>query len=51
MAVSKIDFNCPSCGKKNRVKIKNIYSKEDITEILNRNIFKIECSKCKNITT
>ncbi len=51
MAVSKIDFNCPSCGKKNRVKIKNIYSKEDITEILNRNVFKVECSKCKNITT
>ena len=50
MAVSKIDFNCPSCGKKNRVKIKNIYSNEDITNILNRDIFKIECTKCNKTT-
>ena len=50
MAVSKIDFNCPSCGKKNRVKIKNIYSKEEIPDILNREIFKIECSKCNKNT-
>ena len=50
MAVSKIDFNCPSCGKKNRVKIKNLYSKEDITDILNREIFKVECSKCNKTT-
>ena len=50
MAVSKIDFNCPSCGKKNRVKIKNMYSKEEIPDILNREIFKIECSKCNKNT-
>ena len=50
MAVSKIDFNCPSCGKKNRVKIKNIYTNEDITDILNRDIFKVECSKCSKTT-
>ena len=30
MAVSKIDFNCPSCSKKNRIKIKNVYSNEEI---------------------
>jgi len=46
MAVSKIDFNCPSCSKKNRIKIKNVYSNEEITDIIDRNIFKFKCTKC-----
>ena len=51
MAVSKIDFNCPSCSKKNRIKIKNVYSNEEITDIIDRSIFKVKCTKCDKETT
>lgn len=50
MAVSKIEFNCPSCGKKNRIKINDVYTESDLDRLLSKELFKIECSKCNGST-
>lgn len=47
MSIIKEDLNCPNCQKKNRIKIHNEVTSEEIINIIDRSLFKITCSSCK----
>lgn len=48
---TKEDFKCPKCGKKNRIKIYDTLSSDDIPNIITRDIFTKECPECHEKTT
>ncbi|MDE6141149.1 MAG: CpXC domain-containing protein, partial [Bacilli bacterium] len=46
MTTYKEDFKCPNCKKKNRIKIKNELTSQDIDKILDRSLYKVKCLAC-----
>ncbi len=46
MSIIKEDFKCPKCKKKNRIKIHQEVSSEEIDKIIDRSFFKVECLSC-----
>lgn len=42
----KEELKCPSCKKKIKVKVYNTFDESKITDILNKDIFKVTCSDC-----
>ena len=46
MSIKKIDFVCPKCHKKLRVKLYQTVDNTKIPDILNRDLFKIKCKAC-----
>lgn len=47
MATIKNDIKCPKCKKKNRIKIYEEVNKEQVKDIISREIFTTECKDCK----
>lgn len=47
MTSIKYDIKCPKCNHKNRFKVNNTFSESFINDIINKNIFKLVCSNCK----
>ncbi len=48
---TKEDYKCPKCGKKNRIKIFDYLSSDNIPSIITREIFTKECPECHEKTT
>ena len=42
----KEDFKCPKCGKKNRIKIYDTLTNDDVPSIISKEIFTKECRYC-----
>ncbi len=47
MSLQKIDVRCPKCNKKNRIKIRQEYSEEDMSILLDKTAFKHTCLSCE----
>ncbi len=46
MALKKIDVHCPKCNKKNRIKIRENFTEEDIPNLVDRSALKHTCLIC-----
>ena len=46
MNYRKEELKCPKCKKKLKVKVYNIFDESKITDILNKDIFKVTCNDC-----
>lgn len=42
----KIEYKCPACKKKNRIKIVTEINKENVEKVITREIFKYNCKDC-----
>ena len=42
----KEELKCPSCNKKLKVKVYNSFNESKITDIINKDIFKVTCNNC-----
>lgn len=45
----KVDIKCPKCKNKIRAKVYNEVSNSKIPDIINGDLFKIECSNCNEV--
>ena len=50
MTYKKEEVKCPKCNKKIKVKVYDKLNEDQITDIVNRDIFKVKCSKCGEVT-
>lgn len=50
MSYKKEEVRCPKCNKKLRVKVYTKLDESQIPDIINRNIFKVTCSRCNEVT-
>ena len=50
MSYIKEEHKCPKCNKKIKVKIYDKFNENQIIDIVNREIFKVICSKCGETT-
>ena len=50
MSYKKEEVKCPKCGKKLKAKLYTGFNEDQITDIITRDIFKVKCSKCNEIT-
>lgn len=50
MSYKKEEVKCPKCGKKLKVKVYTKFDETQITDIVNRDVFQVICSKCGNKT-
>ncbi len=46
MSLIKVDFVCPKCHKKYRIKLFKEVNQDKIPEIIDRSLFKAKCSEC-----
>lgn len=46
MAITKYDIKCPKCNSKNRFKVNDDFDDKKIMEIVNREVFRLNCKNC-----
>ena len=50
MSLIKVDFKCPKCGKKLRVKLYREVDETKIPDIISRDLFKVKCECGEEVT-